>query len=371
MTISSYSHVLYFQQNEALSNYSFAYSAMALAGSLSFIISNQLSNLSLRKIAYIFLPIYGLGLLLRIFYANFLISLISGFISGIGASIILLLIRTWLYMASDQNEGQKGSLVSYRYTSMQISSFIGTLLAGGLITLFHSTNQIYQLLLFLTAIGMIVLPFIIRLPNHQIKKTSTRTGVTLLPDNRKRGLSLFFIVAFLGITSALVEPILPAILRENGISVATTSVLVTIFNLFTVVASLLLQRMNPKGNYHFLFNQIIVCLAMLVSTLFYRNNLVILVVALSIMSITTAGFFIFKEVMEYDMFPKTERFIYLGLAQSGFMVGDALGAPVGSYIFQNVGSNLLLTTFAIFSLVSGLLYTIYHHRYSGTATISN
>lgn len=80
--------------------------------------------------------------------------------------------------------------------------------------------------------------------------------------------------------------------------------------------------------------------------------------SLSVMSITTARCFIFKEVMEYDMIPKAERFIYLGLAKSGFMVGDVLGAPIASLIFPSCLGKCLTNDLRKFLTIKRLL--LYH-----------
>ena len=80
--------------------------------------------------------------------------------------------------------------------------------------------------------------------------------------------------------------------------------------------------------------------------------------SLSVMSITTARCFIFKEVMGYDMIPKAERFIYLGLAKSGFMVGDVLGAPIASLIFPSCWGKCLTNDFRKILAIKLLL--LYH-----------
>ena len=78
------------------------------------------------------------------------------------------------------------------------------------------------------------------------------------------------------------------------------------------------------------------------------------------MSIGIAGFFIFKELMEYDMFPKEESFLYLGITQSGFLVGDAVGSPVGTLVFQHQGTRTLMLIFGISTIVCGISYGLFY-----------
>lgn len=361
MGISQYSQILFFQQNNGLTNYAVSYSAMAVAGAFSFLLSNHFASWGLRRTSLVFLPIYAIGMFLRVIPNSFFIALISGIFSGIGASVVLLIIRSWIYSVSDSDSDSKGTLVSARYTIMQVSSLLATVIAGGIISLFNSNDAIYMVLLIISSILMGSLTIVKAIPNGRIQRKKNNL-FTALPQNKTSGLILFSVVAFLGLTNALIDPILPAILRDNGLEVSLTSIWVTIFGLLTVGASLFFQhsRLSKDSGKAFLLNELIVGIFMLISGVFYKDSFNLLLIAFSLMSISTAGFFIFKELMEYDMFPKKESFIYLGLAQSGFLVGDALGSPIGTFIFQQYGTQMLLFMYGIFSISCGFSYYAFY-----------
>lgn len=361
MGISKYAQILFFQQNKGLSNYSLSYSAMAIAGAFSFLISNHVSSWNLRKILIFFLPVYSFGMFLRVIPNSSVIAIISGAISGIGASVTLLVIRSWIYSLTDTNPESKNLLVSTRYTIMQIATLSATLLAGGIISLFNSSNVIYILLIIISSFFMWGLASTKNIPLGRIQKKKNNL-FTAFPKSKVSGVFLFLIVLFLGLTDALIDPILPAILRENGLSVSLTSFWVAILGILTVLASLVYQQSSlaKHSEFSFLFNELIVGIFMILASVIYGEHIYLLIIAFAVMSVGIAGFFIFKELMEYDMFPKEESFIYLGIAQSGFLVGDALGAPLGTIIFQHGGTQILLFLFGLFSIICGFSYYFFY-----------
>lgn len=87
-----------------------------------------------------------------------------------------------------------------------------------------------------------------------------------------------------------------------------------------------------------------------------RNQYIWIMVAFIVMSVEGTGFFILKELIEYDMFPKEETVVYLGLAQSGFLIGDAIGAPVGTFLFQFVSGRILLILYGVMAMICGFSY---------------
>lgn len=81
------------QEHQSLDNYSLSYSAMAISGALSFMITNQIPKNKTVVYFRIFVPLYALGMFLRIFVENRGLAILSGVIGGLGASAILLLVR--------------------------------------------------------------------------------------------------------------------------------------------------------------------------------------------------------------------------------------------------------------------------------------
>lgn len=76
-----------------------------------FLIANNLKGWSLQKIVRKTLPLYALGMRLRVFPQSTLLAILSGPFSGLGASLTLLVIRTWLYALSDRDPTEKEQLI--------------------------------------------------------------------------------------------------------------------------------------------------------------------------------------------------------------------------------------------------------------------
>lgn len=356
MGISRYSQILYFQAQNELLNYSLSYSAMAVFGACAFLITNHLNTWSLTKLARYFLPLYAFGMFLRIFPHSPAIAIISGGISGLGAASVLLILRNWIYKLSTKNESDKHFIVSSRYTIMQTSGFLATILAGSLISLFIHKDLGYLVTLIGSSLLLLSLTFV-KVDDDVVTDSKKKSLFIVLPSNKLHG-CLFFVAVFgLGMYSSLMEPIIPAILRGSGWSVAQTTIITTVFTLVTIGASFFFQLVKFKQSPRFVFliNQLLMALACLFYLLAMPTKIGLLVV-FAASSFTIAGFFITKELIEYEILPKNELVIFLGLAQSGFLVGDSCGSPIGSYIYSHYGPFELVGASLVFCLLSCAIY---------------
>jgi len=366
MGISKYVQLLYFQANHHLENFAISYSTMAIAGALSFLVTNQLAMKQSRVYIKTFIPIYALGMLLRIVSNNSMIALISGALCGLGASAVLLLVRQWVLYLSDQDEVHKGFLQSSRFTLMQIASVLAMMLAGALVTILGKNNQAYVIVLVSSALAMLLI-LLLRIPEIEIPERSTNL-FNVLPHDKLKGISWYLVSVLLGISSSVVSAILPAIIRGIGWSIWQTSVITTIATLLTLGCSFLfgLPRVSQRPGEFFLGTQLVIgLLAALLPLLIGINQLNLVFLALAIEA-SLAGFYILKEMMEYRLIPKGEALIYLGLIQSSFLVGDSLGSLLGSYLYNQFGVNRLFIVFAGFSLTATVLFYCFFKWYSRT-----
>lgn len=360
MGMSKYTQILFFQKHAALLNYSFSYSAMALAGSCAFLIANNLKGWSLQKIVRKTLPLYALGMFLRVFPQSTLLAILSGTLSGLGASLTLLVIRTWLYALSDRDPTEKEQLISARYTLVQVCSLGATVLSGGVLASIGKGDVGY---LFLLSVSAGVMAF---LGNAKIDTTERITpqkkGFVYLPEDKLQGLALYLSVLFLGLANALVGPIVAAILRDLGLTVFMTTLVTSAFSLITLGVAFFYQspRSTKYAARNFCLNQSVLLVGLLSYLLFFPNKFGALLV-FTVGSFTLAGFFILRELMEYAMFPKNETLIYLGLVQSAFLVGDALGSPFGTSIYTSYGLKVLFSFYAVMLGGSTLAYSVIYY----------
>ncbi|QMU08468.1 MFS transporter [Levilactobacillus suantsaii] len=359
MGISKYSQTLYFQQNGKLINFSLSYSVMAITGSLSFLLSNKMIGIELRRVARILGILYATGMALRVFYQNSFIAIISGGVAGIGASILLLVIRKWIYAEADENPSDKQVLISSRYTLMQITSLIATLIAGLILFIFSARNEVYVTILIVSALAILFLPTT-SIPENKSIQLEQKESIIALPKNKRIGIGFLLTVILMGITTSIVDPIAPAVLRSVGYSVGSTSVVVTILGLVSMLSVFIFQipLFNKKPDSYFLLTELIAGIIIILCGLENSNPHLWILVAFFVMSIEGTGFFILKELVEYDMLPKEEITLYLSLAQSGFLIGNAIGAPLGTLLFQTMNGQYLLVIYGLMAIVCGILYKI-------------
>lgn len=355
MAISKYAQVLWFEKKDALVNFSLSYSAMAIAGAFSFILSRWVSQMTIKKAMRIFIPIYTLGLVLRVFPSSTLVAIISGAIAGVGAATVLLIVRTWIYEITDENEKDKAFIVSSRYTVMQIAVTVSTLIAGQILFFSNETTFTYIGLLIVGAVMLMTTLLIKKFPDgHVLKKDKL---IMFLPENKQVAIVLYVIVIILGISLSLVEPLLPVIISDNGFNPSLTSIIISIYGLLKVVSSFLFQKtfFTAKPQITFLLIELILG-GIFIGAGLVNVNGVLLISIILVLSVGSAGFFIFKEMMEYEILPKKELHIYLGLLQSSFLIGDSIGSPLGTTIYVQLGSGSLFIVFGCVSCIAGLLY---------------
>lgn len=93
MYLSKTVHALWFEENHALTSFGFSYTMMAIAVSLSFFtgkIGDKISPSFALKLGAI---VYAIGLVLRVFIQSFLLAGFSGFVAGLGASLVIISLR--------------------------------------------------------------------------------------------------------------------------------------------------------------------------------------------------------------------------------------------------------------------------------------
>lgn len=217
MGISSYTQLLYFQSNHHLQMFSLYYAVMAIAGALSFLITNRLNSYPVEKINRLFLVIYFVGMLLRIDDQHVVIVIFSAILCGVCASIILVTVRQWIYQLVDANSDEKGRIHSIRFFFMQLAGVISSALTGMLfVTLLKlgSANFSYRAILIFSALLML-LNMLIKMPNVTLPAKQGQSFFTS-PDNKLLAFSMYFVYIGLGISAAIVSSILPAIITVKA-----------------------------------------------------------------------------------------------------------------------------------------------------------
>lgn len=355
MGASKFAQVLWFDKTGNLVNYSLSYSAMAIAGAFSFLLSNWISKLTLKTAITVFIPIYVVGMLLRTIPSPSIIPIISGIISGIGAATVLLIVRTWIFKLTDESTKDKSFVVSSRYTVMQIALTLATLCAGQFLSFYKDLGFAYISVLIGSSLLLFLTLLVRNFPTQTVFKKDKI--LTVFPEDKKMGIVLYLSVILLGISISLIEPLLPVIVSDNGYSTSATSLIISIYGAVKVGSSFLFQHrlLSARPQIGFLLCELVIGGLFIILGLVDVATLVI-IVCIYLLSVSTAGFFILKEIMEYDMLPKKDLAIYIGLLQSAFLLGDSVGSPVGAFIYTNSGQSHLFIVFGIASCLGGIIY---------------
>ena len=362
MGVSKYAFVLFAQEHQSLDNYSLSYSAMAISGALSFMITNQIPKNKTVVYFRIFVPLYALGMFLRIFVENRGLAILSGVIGGLGASAILLLVRHWFLHIGDQDKENSNLIRSSRFTISNIASIIAVPVSGCAIFLmsFYQTNA-YVTLLVIYACLMLLLSFT-KVPNIEIPEKKQQW--IFLPQDRVRGFLLYVITFLLGICGSMVTSILPAIIKGAGWSVMGTTYLTTLIAVLTLLLTLVLSNnwVSKKLSLFFFLNQLIGILVALIIPLIMNGKMSMLIV-LFVVEMTLAGYFVISDLMDYQVIPKAESTIYLGILQSSFLVGDSVGSPLGSFLYDRCGLSILFMSYALICCVGTISFLAYYQKY--------
>ena len=362
MGVSKYAFVLFAQEHQSLDNYSLSYSAMAISGALSFMITNQIPKNKTVVYFRIFVPLYALGMFLRIFVENRGLAILSGVIGGLGASAILLLVRHWFLHIGDQDKENSNLIRSSRFTISNIASIIAVPVSGCAIFLmsFYQTNA-YVTLLVIYACLMLLLSFT-KVPNIEIPEKKQQW--IFLPQDRVRGALLYVITFLLGICGSMITSILPAIIKGAGWSVMGTTYLTTLIAVLTLLLTLILSNnwVSKKLSLFFFLNQLIGILVALIIPLIVNSKMSMLIV-LFVVEMTLAGYFVISDLMDYQVIPKAESTIYLGILQSSFLVGDSVGSPLGSFLYDRCGLSVLFMSYALICCVGTISFLAYYHKY--------
>lgn len=360
MGISRYVQVLWFEKNDAVFSYSLSYAFMAIAGSLSFLLGSRINGMKLLRSFAIFIPLYSIGMALRIFPNPVVLPIISGFISGIGASSVILIIRTWIFELTNKQEDDKEFLISSRVIAGQIGTVLSVLIAGQLLVIFHESEYIYIILLLISSLCLYTV-FLVKIPDNRINEKSKN----FLPTDKKLTLLAAISSCILGMSNGMFEPYLPIILKNIGFSLSSVSILMGTYAIIKILSGFFIQKKKffSYPHYNILFAEILLCLSAICMVIVSQQKYLILCLILIISVLLTVST-LSIEIWEYKIFPAKELSIYFGIIQSSFFIGDALGGTLGGFLYSYMNIESLLITFSFFSLTLGIIYFVMYIKTS-------
>ncbi|MGO4049358.1 MFS transporter [Staphylococcus pseudintermedius] len=335
MYLSKTIHALWFEENHALTSFGFSYTMMAVAGILSFFTGKLGDKISPHFALRLGVIVYAVGLALRVFTFSFWIAGISGFIAGLGASLVIISMRFWI--VSLGTEEDRPALVSISEMGNHTGIMIGTSLSGILVWLFsYLVESPMAYVLILAALCCCLTIFLV--PKFPRKVTASEESQTHSKKPLKEyKLMMIGIVALgmiAGVSVSLISPFIPVILKHQGISVSLIGLFMAMISLTAIFAAPIYASKNVSRYKQWLFfiSELVAGLLLLLFLTSLPSLIILLILVFRAFLYT--GSAIAQELIELELFPKPHLDFFFGLSQSSFFIGDALGGTFGGYLYN-------------------------------------
>lgn len=243
MVISYTVMPLYFKEENSIVAYGFAYSSMALAGALSLFYGKLIDKYDWKKTIIIGTLIYGFAIFGRLL-TDVYSSIFFGFMAGLGASVVLLSIRSWMVESSDENLKK---LVFIRNINIQFSTFIGIFLVL-LFSLYENyLSNIYFYLIAASPI-LILISHIIFI-NYIQKNKKSKNAQKAQEVHKKNKIEFTLIINLIlissiisGICTGLLKPYIILILIDQGLSSSYSLLVYMVITLIQILSTFYLLK---------------------------------------------------------------------------------------------------------------------------------
>ncbi|MGZ9872015.1 MFS transporter [Priestia endophytica] len=346
MVISYTVMPLYFKEENSIVAYGFAYSSMALAGALSLFYGKLIDKYDWKKTIIIGTLIYGFAIFGRLL-TDVYSSIFFGFMAGLGASVVLLSIRSWMVESSDENLKK---LVFIRNINIQFSTFIGIFLVL-LFSLYENyLSNIYFYLIAASPI-LILISHIIFI-NYIQKNKKSKNAQKAQEVHKKNKIEFTLIINLIlissiisGICTGLLKPYIILILIDQGLSSSYSLLVYMVITLIQILSTFYLLnniKRLPVSSINVLIYIELILFLIYLSMYFivnYQISIYLFILMFIIRSIALAFSSSFEEILHYDVINKEIIASTLGFVQTFFLIGDSLGALIstlaikGNYIF--------------------------------------
>lgn len=350
---------IFFDENGSLSNYGLSYSAMAFAGIFSAYIGKKIEKYDKKTSMQIAILLYSIGLLLRILPNSPIISIISGFISGLGASTVLLLMRVWIINIGTEND--RATVISLKEVIDGIGSSLGTFISGILVAIlsWYFNNSLQLVLVIASIMCFISLYFVPKIEETEEKEEYSNDKV--IKSNfiiLKIGTVTFGII--MGLSVSMFGPYIPVILKYQNIDISLIGIILTILGIFGIYCSSAFsgKKTNKYKQYIFLISEALV--GIISFLLILELNYVYIIILLMARVFFLHGSAITQELIELDMYPKKEVAYFYGLSQTSFFIGDAIGGVLSGYIYS-YSLKYSLIIFCIISISHSILLFVFYN----------
>jgi MFS family permease len=341
MWLSKTAWPLWFHESGDMRIYGISYSVMALTGALSVGVGNLVHRYGVPLSIRAGVGLYALGIGLRWFNQSLLAGVLSGVFGGLGASTVILALRTnarWL-----QDSGTSPKFLAARNMASQAA----TGLAGVLVGLFLGFSSRFG-----TQIAVLsgVIPLLVMFAlsgwifkedaaqSVEVKKASTSLmeSYRLLHLNPRTRM-LLILSTLCGLYTALSAPFFPLLYLDSGLTPSNVAFLGTLAAItgfasqpFSAWVS---RRLRPLVG--FVLGEGIYAasiLFLLFSQQFFWIALLIL-----FRSMGRALSLLSEQIIEIGAVKKEQAATFYGAVQTTFLLGDSLGGAAGGFLVSSLG----------------------------------
>jgi MFS family permease len=345
-------HPLWFQaSNSSLSFFGWSYSAMAVAGSLSFFVGYLADRYGITRALRIGLVLYAVGMALRCYTHSLTLAIVSGVIAGLGASTVLVCIRPLIF--SWVTEKEIPLALALKNSTISIGSSAGTLLAGWIPTILTPSSISYPAILLGSACSPILAALLIPEEGLESAKVESSTQVESKVSIREifhRHSFLAIAIVFFGILSggsaSLLNPYLPVILADFGFDIGSIGILLATSRLTAAIVSLSLGKVPFEKIKYQIFLISGICLSIITLVLASSPNQLFCGLFVLIYGIIFAVSVLTEEIIQMAIYPRNLMAFCFGLTQTGFLIGDSVGGVLGGWIYDYIGFSPALLIFS-------------------------
>ncbi len=340
-------HTLWYHNSKQMINYGYFHVSMSLAG----IIAPFVFLYSPTKNGRIFLScsaiLTAFGLFISHITHSPMISLLSGFLQGMGFSVFFLSIRNIVYCLSNKKE--RVSILAETFTTSNISKWLALHFSFFILTgKLSSDNSIPIVYLVAGIIASISWLPVIR-SNIVVDKSSKQSKLQdLLDIFKNHKIFVYFLISSFTISGIYLSNsviFFPIILKKVGLS-GPTILLITAYS--ALIAALFqaflghakLANYSQEG-----YKYSCICLGLcLIGIIFIYPFKYILIPSVFIFNILLSCTIFFRRLIELDIYPESIASKLFGLSGLFYLAGSMIGGYIGSYL---ISKNFLPVTFAM------------------------
>ena len=358
MGLSKTSWSLYLQDRHALYLLSIAYTAMAITGAVGAAVTGWLiDRFGVSWVISLGSVFYAGGLLLRLQHSSVALAFLNGVIMGVGASALISCMRPWMVQIT--NDETRPRVISYRTAALNV----GTALGAALLTpiLFLSPTRSTGYAIGLIAPAALILSIGLLRPHHLSKPISaSKTAGARIPGEMAFGVAALGLMEGFGLS--MLAPYIPLVLTGAQISPTYVGLVIAALAVMRVLVSLAAGRLD-RVRYRLpglAFAQICIAVSCGVAAVLHNPAAVVLLLFVIYASLSVSSYC--EEIIQAEIFPEHWRGRLFGIAQSGFLAGDALGGMTGAILIGFAGVPGLLWSYCFASALIAICYPLFVAR---------